>query len=557
LNTVENSLSIFALGGVNEIGKNMYVLQVENDIVVIDCGSKFPDESLLGIDLIIQDISYLQENKDKVRALVVTHGHEDHIGGIPYLLKQLNMPVYATRMTLGLIEIKLKEHGLLRQTELNLIDSKSKINFNAITCTFFKTNHSIPDCLGIAFHTSEGVVVHTGDFKFDLTPVNNEYADIHEMAELGKKGVLVLLSESTNAERPGFTPSESLVGGHIEDAFRKANRKIFISTFASNVHRVQQVVDAAQKTNRKLVLLGRSMVNVVSVAMEQGHLNVPEGMIIEPHDIKRMAPENVAILCTGSQGEPMAALSRLASSNYRQVEILPEDTVIFASSPIPGNERNVSRVIDNLYRLRAKVIYGSGSATGMHVSGHACQEELKLMLTLMRPKYFIPIHGELRMLHQHRLLAESVGVERDNIFIINNGDVVDVNNATARQTRKVPSGNIFVDGLGIGDVGNIVLRDRKLLSEDGMIVIVITLSKSDGQIISGPDTISRGFVYARDAEELMKEVDRLVVTTIQTTEAPNGRQRNVLKQSIKATLGKFLYEKTKRRPMILPIIIEI
>ncbi|EPD50824.1 hypothetical protein HMPREF1210_02332 [Paenisporosarcina sp. HGH0030] len=557
METIENSLSIFALGGVNEIGKNMYVLQVENDIVVIDCGSKFPDESLLGIDLIIQDISYLQENKEKVRALIVTHGHEDHIGGIPYLLKQLNMPIYATRMTLGLIEIKLKEHGLLRQTEMNLIDSKSKINFNAITCTFFKTNHSIPDCLGIAFHTPEGTVVHTGDFKFDLTPVNNEYADIHEMAEIGKNGVLVLLSESTNAERPGFTPSESLVGGHIEDAFRKANRKVFISTFASNVHRVQQVVDAAQKTNRKLVLLGRSMVNVVSVAMEQGYLNVPEGMIIDPHDIKRMAPENVAILCTGSQGETMAALSRLASSNYRQVEILPEDTVIFASSPIPGNERNVSRVIDNLYRLRAKVIYGSGSATGMHVSGHACQEELKLMLTLMKPKYFIPIHGELRMLHQHRLLAESVGVERENVFIISNGDVVDVNNSIARQTRKVPSGNIFVDGLGIGDVGNIVLRDRKLLSEDGMIVIVITLSKSDGQIISGPDTISRGFVYARDAEELMKEVDRLVLTTIQTTESANGRQRNVLKQSIKATLGKFIFAKTKRKPMILPIIIEI
>lgn len=557
METIENSLSIFALGGVNEIGKNMYILQVENDIVVIDCGSKFPDESLLGIDLIIQDISYLQENKEKVRALIVTHGHEDHIGGIPYLLKQLNMPIYATRMTLGLIEIKLKEHGLLRQTEMNLIDSKSKINFNAITCTFFKTNHSIPDCLGIAFHTPEGTVVHTGDFKFDLTPVNNEYADIHEMAEIGKNGVLVLLSESTNAERPGFTPSESLVGGHIEDAFRKANRKVFISTFASNVHRVQQVVDAAQKTNRKLVLLGRSMVNVVSVAMEKGYLNVPEGMIIDPHDIKRMAPENVAILCTGSQGEPMAALSRLASSNYRQVEILPEDTVIFASSPIPGNERNVSRVIDNLFRLRAKVIYGSGSATGMHVSGHACQEELKLMLTLMKPKYFIPIHGELRMLHQHRLLAESVGVERENVFIISNGDVVDVNNSIARQTRKVPSGNIFVDGLGIGDVGNIVLRDRKLLSEDGMIVIVITLSKSDGQIISGPDTISRGFVYARDAEELMKEVDRLVLTTIQTTESANGRQRNVLKQSIKATLGKFIFAKTKRKPMILPIIIEI
>lgn len=557
MNTTENSLSIFALGGVNEIGKNMYVLQVENDIVVIDCGSKFPDESLLGIDLIIQDISYLKENKEKIRGLVVTHGHEDHIGGIPYLLKQLNMPVYATRLTMGLIEIKLREHRILRETETHLIDSKSVLNFNTIKCTFFKTNHSIPDCLGIAFETPEGIVVHTGDFKFDLTPVNNEYADIHQMAEIGKNGVLVLLSESTNAERPGSTPSESLVGGHIEDAFRKANRKVFISTFASNVHRVQQVVDAAQKTNRKLALLGRSMVNVVSVAMEQGYLNVPEGMLIEAHEIGGMDPERVAILCTGSQGEPMAALSRLSSSNYRHASILPEDTVIFASSPIPGNERNVSKVIDNLYLLGAKVIYGSGSATGMHVSGHAQQEELKLMLTLMRPKYFIPIHGEYRMLHQHRQLAESVGIERENIFIINNGDVVDVNNSLARQTRKVPSGNIFVDGLGIGDVGNMVLRDRKLLSEDGMIVIVITLSKADGEIITGPDTISRGFVYARDSEELMNEINQLVMTTVNTTKSSSGNQRSVLKQSVKATLGKFLYTKTKKRPMILPIIIEV
>ncbi|MDX1805688.1 MAG: ribonuclease J [Paenisporosarcina sp.] len=557
MTTIENSLSIFALGGVNEIGKNMYVLQVENDIVVIDCGSKFPDESLLGIDLIIQDISYLKENQEKIRGLVVTHGHEDHIGGIPYLLKQLNMPVYATRLTMGLIEIKLREHRILRETEIHLIDSKSVLTFNLIKCTFFKTNHSIPDCLGIAFETPEGTIVHTGDFKFDLTPVNNEYADIHQMAEIGKNGVLVLLSESTNAERPGSTPSESLVGGHIEDAFRKANRKVFISTFASNVHRVQQVVDAAQKTNRKLALLGRSMVNVVSVAMEQGYLNVPEGMLIESHEIGGMDPERVAILCTGSQGEPMAALSRLSSSNYRHASILPEDTVIFASSPIPGNERNVSKVIDNLYLLGAKVIYGSGSATGMHVSGHAQQEELKLMLTLMRPKYFIPIHGEYRMLHQHRQLAESVGIERENIFIINNGDVVDVNNSLARQTRKIPSGNIFVDGLGIGDVGNMVLRDRKLLSEDGMIVIVITLSKSDGEIITGPDTISRGFVYARDSEELMNEINQLVITTVNTTRSSSGNQRSVLKQSVKATLGKFLYTKTKKRPMILPIIIEV
>lgn len=534
----------------------MYVLQVENDIFVIDCGSKFPDESLLGIDLIIQDISYLKEHKENIRGLIVTHGHEDHIGGIPHLLKQLNMPIYATRFTLGIIGIRLKEHGLLRSTETHLIDAQSVINFNTTKCTFFRTNHSIPDGLGIAFHTPEGTIVHTGDFKFDLTPVNNEHADIHTMAEIGKKGVLLLLSESTNAERPGFTPSESLVGGHIEDAFRKANRKVFISTFASNIHRVQQVVDAAQKTNRKLALLGRSMVNVVGVAIELGYLNVPERMLIEAHEINNMDPERVAILCTGSQGEPMAALSRLSTGNYRQVNILPEDTVIFSASPIPGNEKGVSRIIDNLFLLGAKVIYGTDDSNDMHVTGHACQEELKLMLTLMKPKYFIPIHGEYRMLHQHRILAESVGVKRENIFIINNGDVVDINKSIARQTRKVSSGNIFVDGLGIGDVGSIVLRDRKLLSEEGMLIIVFTLSKTDGQIISGPDTISRGFVYAPDSEELIDEVNHLVVTTINTATA-NFNQQNVLKQSIKATVGKFLYSKTKRKPMILPVIVEI
>jgi ribonuclease J len=556
LNTNENTLSIFALGGVNEIGKNMYVIQYANEIVVIDCGSKFPDESLLGIDLIVQDISYLLENKELIRGLVVTHGHEDHIGGIPYLLKQLNIPIYATRLTIGLIEIKLKEHGLLRQTELVLIDSNSNIEFETMRLTFFKTNHSIPDCLGVAFHTPEGTVVHTGDFKFDLTPVNDEYPDIHKMAEIGQKGVLVLLSESTNAERPGFTPSELTVGAHIEDAFRKARQKIFISTFASNVHRVQQIVDAAEKTNRKLALLGRSMVNVVSVAQELGYLKVPEGMLIEANEINRMDPEMVAILCTGSQGEPMAALSRLSSANFRQVEVLRNDTVIFAASPIPGNERGVSRIIDNLFQLGAKVIYGSGNFTGMHVTGHACQEELKLMLTLMKPKYFIPIHGEFRMLHQHSILAESIGVAKENIFIVNNGDVVDVKNSEARQTRSLPSGNIFVDGLGIGDVGNIVLRDRKVLSEEGMLIIVVTISKRDGQIISDPDTISRGFVYVRDSEELINEVNQLVIKTVANLKIPNGNQRNILKQSIKESIGKFLFTKTKRKPMILPIIIE-
>lgn len=555
--SMEDKLLIFALGGVNEIGKNMYVVQYKNDIVVIDCGSKFPDESLLGIDLIIPDIKYLQENKDKVRALVVTHGHEDHIGGIPYLLKQLNLPIYATRLTLGLIEIKLKEHGLLRDTQLNLINSDSNLVFGTMSLTFFKTNHSIPDCLGVVFDTPEGKVVHTGDFKFDLTPVNNQYADLHRMADIGKSGVLALLSESTNAERPGFTPSERLVGDHIEEAFSKAKQKIFISTFASNVHRVQQVIDAAFKTNRKLVLLGRSMVNVVKVAMELGYLNVPEGMIVDAEEVNRMTPERVAIICTGSQGEPMAALSRLASSNFRKAEILPGDTVIIAATPIPGNERNVARIVDNLFLLGAKVIYGSGSVTGMHVSGHASQEELKLMLTLMKPKYFIPIHGEFRMLHQHRLLAESVGVEKEDIYIINNGDVVDISNGIARQTRKITAGNILVDGLGIGDVGNIVLRDRQQLSKDGILIIVITLCKSEGIIVSGPDSISRGFVYVRDSEGLLNEVNRLVTETINNLQEANVNQWNILKSNIKDSIGQFLYTKTKRRPMILPIIIEV
>ena len=431
----ENALSIFALGGINEIGKNMYVIQYADDIVIIDCGAKFPDESLLGIDLIIPDVSYLQENKEKIKALIVTHGHEDHIGGIPHFLKKLKVPIYATRFTLGLIELKLKEHKLLRETELVEIDSDSNLNLGNIDVTFFKVSHSIPDCLGIVFHTPEGNVVHTGDFKFDLTPVNEQYSDIHKMAEIGTQGVLALISESTNAERPGLTPSEQLVGGHIEKAFMGAKRKIIISTFASNVNRVQQVVEATVKTNRKLALLGRSMVNVVEVAIERGYLTVPEGMLIDAREVNQYPPEKVVILCTGSQGEPLAALSRLSSSSYRDVEILPEDTVIFAASPIPGNERDVSRIVDNLFQLGAKVIYGSSSVTGMHVSGHGYQEDLKLMLTLMKPKYFIPIHGEFRMLHQHRELAESVGIKKKNTFIIKNGDVVDIENADSSSDK--------------------------------------------------------------------------------------------------------------------------
>ncbi|WP_418895849.1 ribonuclease J [Sporosarcina cyprini] len=557
METTEKMISVFALGGVNEIGKNMYVIQYGDDMIVVDCGSKFPDETLLGVDLIIQDISYLLAHRDKVRGLIVTHGHEDHIGGIPYFLKQLNVPVYASRLTLGLIELRLKEHGLLRDTELVMINVETTLRLGEIDLSFFRINHSIPDCVGVAFETPAGTIVHTGDFKFDLTPIHDEFADFHKITDIGKKGVLLLLSESTNAERPGFTQSERIVGERILEEFRKAEQKVFISTFASNVHRVQQIIDAARMTNRKIALVGRSMVNVVGVAEELGYLQIPEDLLIDVKEIDRLPSENVAIICTGSQGEPMAALSRLSSSSYRDVAVHPGDTIIFSSSPIPGNEKSVSRIVDNFYRLGARVVYGSGGTTGLHVSGHAFQEELKLMLTLLKPTYFIPIHGEYRMLIKHKELAESVGVNGENIFIISNGDIVDIKNGVARQTRQVDAGNVFVDGLGIGDVGKIVLRDRKVLSEEGMLVIVVSINKTDGQLITEPATLSRGFVFERDAEALYDEVNRLVKETIQAAQPSSRRQRNDVKHDIRKSVEKLLYARTKRRPMILPFLIEI
>ncbi|CAI8843416.1 ribonuclease J [Brevibacillus sp. BC25] len=555
MNAWNETLSIFALGGVYEIGKNMYGIQCGDEIVLIDCGAKFPDESYLGIDLIIPDISYLLENQEKVRALIVTHGHEDHIGGIPYFLRQLNVPVYGTRLTLGLIELKLKEHDLLHQSTLISIDRHSTISLGSLTISFFQTNHSIPDCLGVVFETKAGSIVHTGDFKFDLTPVHKQSPDLHRMAEIGQKGVLALLSESTNAERPGFTPSEKNVGDRLLEAFSKAQQKIFVSTFASNVYRLQQVIDAVEATNRKLALLGRSMVNVVKIASEQGYLRIPEDILVEIEEVSELDPARVAVLCTGSQGEPMAALSRLSTSGYRHVKVERGDTVILSSSPIPGNERNVARIVDNLFIMGANVIYGSG--TGLHVSGHGFQEELKLMLTLMKPQYFIPIHGEYRMLHQHRLLAESVGVDFESTFIVNNGDVVDIQDGVAVQERKIPAGNTLVDGLGIGDVGNGILRDRKHLSEDGILVIVVTRSKTDGKILSGPDLISRGFIHAPESEGLLEEATRIASEVITNLQEANVSQWNRLKQGMRESIGKFVYAKTKRRPMILPIIMDV
>ncbi|MGG1551197.1 MULTISPECIES: ribonuclease J [Paenibacillus] len=552
-----DKLLIFALGGVGEIGKNMYCIQYGNDIVVIDSGLKFPEEDMLGIDIVIPDIGYLTENRDKVRGIIITHGHEDHIGGLPYVLKHLNVPLYATKLTMGLIEAKLKEANLLGTTNRILINADSVLSLGTLTATFFKTNHSIPDSVGVAVDTPEGVVVHTGDFKFDQTPVNDQYADLHRMGEIGKKGVLALLSDSTNAERPGYTGSERGVGIEIEEVFRKAKQRVVIATFASNIHRVQQVFDAAAATNRKVTVIGRSMVNVVSIASELGYLHIPDGMLIEPEEVNRLAADRVVILSTGSQGEPMSALTRMARSTHRKIDILPGDTVIIAATPIPGNERYVGRTVDELMRIGAHVIYGPGSVTGVHVSGHGSQEELKLMLNLMKPKYFIPIHGEYRMLRQHGLLAESVGIAKEDIFLCDIGDTVEIQNGVARKGSKVQSGNILIDGLGVGDVGNIVLRDRKLLSQDGILVVVVTLSKQDGKILSGPDIISRGFVYVRESEGLLEEANRIVTNTLQKLMNENVNEWASLKTNVKDVLGRFLYEQTRRRPMILPIIMEV
>jgi ribonuclease J len=552
-----DKLTILALGGVAEIGKNMYVVQYANDIVVIDAGLKFPEEDMLGIDIVIPDITYLTENRDKVRGIVLTHGHEDHIGGLPYVLKNLNVPVYGTKLTLGLVENKLKEAGLLGETKRILINADSEIELgSSMKATFFKTNHSIPDSVGVCIETPEGNVVHTGDFKFDHTPVNGQFADLHRMGEIGARGVLALLSDSTNAEKPGFTPSEKNVGLVLNDIFQKASQRVVVATFASNVHRVQQVIDAAYATDRKVTIIGRSMVNVVTIASELGYLNVPDGILIEPEEVNKMAADRVVILCTGSQGEPMSALTRMARSTHRKVDILPGDTVIIAATPVPGNEKFVGRTIDELFRLGAEVIY-SGSNSGVHVSGHGSQEELKLMLNLMKPKYFIPIHGEYRMLRKHAQLGESVGVDPENIFLIDIGDMVEIEQGSARKAGKVPAGNVLIDGLGVGDVGNIVLRDRKLLSQDGILVVVVTLSKQDGTIVSGPDIISRGFVYVRESEGLLDEANRIVSSTLEKLMSENVNEWASLKTNVKDALGRFLYEQTRRRPMILPIIMEV
>lgn len=545
---------VIPLGGLGEIGKNMTVIQYGNDIIVIDAGLAFPDDDMFGIDLVIPDMSYLIENRDKVRAVVITHGHEDHIGGLSYLLNEVNVPVYATKLVCGLIEGKLKENHITNYT-LNEVHHGDEVQIGCMKVGFIHTNHSIPDASALYFRTPVGTIVHTGDFKMDLTPVDGRQMDIHKFAELGRRGVLLLMSDSTNAERPGYTESETTVGHAFRKAFRAAKGRIILATFASNISRIQQAINTAVQFKRKVTVLGRSMVNNVQIAIELGYLDVPEGVLIEPDELNRYPDDQILILTTGSQGEPMAGLSRMASNNHRSVSIMPGDTVIISATPIPGNETGVGRTIDNLMRLGANVIAGRDKK--IHVSGHASQEELKLMLELIKPKYFIPVHGEYRMLKTHGDLAVMMGVAKDHVLISDNGQIFEFSNRSGHKTGHVNAGRVFVDGLGVGDVGNIVIRDRQQLAMEGVVIVVMTLAKGTSHPLAGPDIVSRGFVYVRDSEELIREAHDRVAAVLERCEAGNIREWAVIKSQVRDTLSRYLYEKTRRRPMILPIIMEV
>lgn len=548
-------VKIIPLGGVNEIGKNLTAIEYKNDIVVIDCGLKFPDEDMFGIDLVIPDITYLMKNKEKVSGIFLTHGHEDHIGALPYVLKQLNVPVYGTKLTLGIVETKLKEHGLLSTTELIRVKPRDVIRLNSVSVEFIKTNHSIADSVAIAIHTPLGVVLHTGDFKVDYTPIDGEPMDFARFAELGKKGVLAMMADSTNVEKPGYTKSEKIVGESLTRIFGKTKGRIIIATFASNIHRIQQIIDAAAVYGRKVAVSGRSMENIINVAVELGYIEVNEDNLVSIDQINKYNNDQVVIITTGSQGEPMSALSRMAASEHRKINIVEGDTIIISATPIPGNEKLVSKVINQLFKKGAEVIYSSQE--NIHVSGHACQEELKLMQTLVKPKNFIPVHGEYRHLKQHGELAIKLGLNPKNVIIPEVGDIIEVTRSGIKKNGSVISGQIFVDGLGVGDVGNIVLRDRKHLSQDGILTVVVTLSKETKGIVAGPDIISRGFVYVRESEGLMDEAKDIVRDIILECEEKGITDWATLKSNVRDELRSYLYEKTKRKPMILPIIMEI
>ena len=554
-NKKENTskLKIIPLGGLELIGMNITAFEYEDSIVVVDCGLSFPEDDMLGVDLVIPDITYLKNNADKVKGFVITHGHEDHIGALPYVLKELNVPVYATKLTMGIIENKLTEHNLIHNVRRKVVKFGQSINLGCFRIEFIKTNHSIVDAAALAIYSPAGIVVHTGDFKVDYTPVYGDTIDLQRFAELGKKGVLALLCDSTNAERPGFTPSERTLGSVFDTLFEEHKKtRIIIATFASNVDRVQQIINSARKHGRKVIVEGRSMVNIINTAVELGYIQAPDNIIISIEEMKNYSDEQIVLVTTGSQGEAMAALSRIAASIHRKVTIKPGDTVIFSSNPIPGNEKSVSKVINELSMKGAKVIFQDA-----HVSGHACQEELKLIYSLVRPKFAIPVHGEYRHLLRHGELAQEMGISKENVVIMKSGNVLELKEDSAKIVGEVQAQGIMVDGLGVGDVGNIVLRDRQHLSENGLLVVVLTMERGSGQVLAGPDIVSRGFVYVREAENLMDECLEIVNIALERLFDRGITDWGKIKSEIKDSLNDFLWKKTKRNPMILPIIMEV
>ena len=548
-------LKIMSLGGLNEIGKNMTVYEYGEDIIVVDCGMGFPDDEMYGVDIVIPDITYLIKNKDRIRGIVLTHGHEDHIGAVPYVLKQINVPVYATGLTMGLVEMKLSEHNILNSAQLFKVKAGDTIKLGCFKIEFIHMNHSIADAVALAIKTPLGMVIHTGDFKIDTMPIDGDMADIARLGALGKKGVLALLSDSTNVERAGYSMSESKVGATVDSLFKDCSQRIIVTTFASNVHRVQQVINCAAKYGRKVAVTGRSMENVVKVATEMGYMTVPNGVLVDINQIKGLPKEKIVIVTTGSQGETMSALYRMAFSGHKQIEVGPGDKVIISASAIPGNERTISRVINELCYRGADVVYDKMSE--LHVSGHGCQEELRMMLALTKPKFFIPVHGEYRHLKLHAKMAQQMGIPQQNIIISDIGKVIELSSRNIKLNGTVPSGRVLVDGTGVGDVGSVVLRDRKHLAQDGMLVAVISISSEDGEIISGPDIITRGFVYVKESEELINDLKDIVTEAIDDCNIKKVKDWTTIKNVIKTRTSDYLYKKTKRSPMVLPVIMEI